>query len=73
MRTKRGVDRGSVAINGLTVDQPVSMVFFSQERLKSAIIILWARVVGQSHLEGVSQAVGTSMRVGTRIFSIVED
>ena len=73
VRTRRGVDRGSVAIKGLMVDQPVSMVFFNQERLNSAIIILWARVVGQSHLEGVNQVVGTSIRVGMRIFSIVED
>lgn len=34
---------------------------------------LWARVVGHSHLAGVNQAVGTSIRVGMRIFSIVGD
>lgn len=32
---------------------------------------LWARVVGHSHFAGTSQVVGTSMRVGRRIFSIV--
>lgn len=34
---------------------------------------LWAKVVGHSHLAGVNQVVGTSMRVGIKIFSIVED
>lgn len=32
---------------------------------------LWSKVVGHSHLEGVSHVVGMSMRVGIRIFSIV--
>lgn len=44
--------------------------FLSQDRLAKAIIKLWARVVGHSHLAGDSQAVGTSMRVGIKIFSI---
>lgn len=35
------------------------------------MIKLWARVVGHNHLGGVNQAVGTSIRVGMRIFSIV--
>lgn len=34
---------------------------------------LWRRVVGHSHLPGTNQAVGMSMRVGSKIFSIVED
>lgn len=38
--TKRGVERGSVAINKLRVDQPVSAGFFNQVRLTSAIIRL---------------------------------
>lgn len=32
---------------------------------------LWPRVSGQSHLAGAAQAVGISISVGTRIFSIV--
>lgn len=70
VRTSRGVDRGSVAINRFRVDQPVSNAYFSHERLISAINMLWARVVGQSHLAGVNQAVGTSIKVGMRTFSI---
>lgn len=51
--------------------QPVSDRFFSQERLAKAISRLCIRVVGQSHLAGVSQVVGMSISVGMRIFSIV--
>lgn len=71
MRTNKGVDKGSVAINRFRVDQPVSIACFNHERLISAISILWVRVVDQSHLAGVSQAVGISIRVGMRTFSIV--
>lgn len=71
VRTRRGVDRGSVAMYELRVCQPVSEAFISQERLKVAMIKLWVRAVGQSHLAGESQAVGTSIRVGMRIFSIL--
>lgn len=69
--TRRGVERGSVAIYRLREDQPVSDRFFNQVRLKRAITKLWARVEGQSHLGEESQVVGASIRVGIRIFSIV--
>lgn len=36
------------------------------------MIRLCARVVGQSHLAGANQAVGISIRVGIKIFSIVK-
>ena len=52
-------------------DQPVSDVFFNQVRLASAMIRLWDRAADHNHLAGVSQAVGRSMRVGIKIFSIV--
>lgn len=51
--------------------QPASVMLFSQVRLTSAITILCPRVVVHSHLAGTSQAVGISMRVGKRTFSIV--
>lgn len=71
VRTKSGVERGSVAMYGLRVCQPVSVAFFSHVRLVSAIIRLCVRVEGHSHLAEVIQAVGTSISVGIRIFSIV--
>lgn len=71
VRTRRGVERGSVAIKGLRQDQPVSEALFSQTRLIKATVRLWRRVAGHSHLAGVNQAVGRIMRVGIRIFSIV--
>lgn len=55
------------------VVQPVSDIFFNQERLAVAIRRLWRRVVGHSHFLGAAQAVGSSIKVGTRIFSIVGD
>lgn len=70
MRTRRGVERGSVAIYELREVHPVSEGVLSQERLARAIIKLCARVAGHNHLLGVAQMVGTSMRVGRRIFSI---
>lgn len=70
MRTSSGVERGSVAMYKLSSDHPVSDMFFSQDKLISAIIRLWAKVVGHSHLAGTSQVVGTSISVGIRIFSI---
>lgn len=69
--TRRGVERGSVAMYRLSSDQPVSDMFWSQDRLISAIIRLCVRAVGHSHLAGASQVVGTSMSVGIRIFSTV--
>lgn len=51
-------------------DHPVSDVFFNHERLAKAIKRLWSRVVGHNHLVGVIQAVGISIIVGIRIFSI---
>lgn len=50
---------------------PVSAEALSKDRLTSVIIKLWVREVGQSHLRGVSQIVGSSIMVGTRIFNIV--
>lgn len=46
-------------------------MFFSQARLTSATIKLWAKVVGQSHFGADIQAVGTSIRVGIRSFNTV--
>lgn len=71
VRTSRGVESGSVAIYGFKKDHPVSDRFFSQVRLINAIIRLWRRVEGHSHLVGTMQAVGISIRVGMRTFSIV--
>ena len=55
----------------LREDQPVSDKFSSQVRLASAMMRLWARVVGHNHFDGTIQVVGTSISVGMRIFSIV--
>lgn len=49
----------------------MSIALESQRRLANAMIRLWARVEGQSHFDGTSQVVGTSISVGRRIFSIV--
>lgn len=72
VRTRSGVDRGSVAMYWLREVQPVSDRFSNQVRLASAIIRLWAKAVGHNHFEGTIQVVGTSISVGIRIFSIVE-
>lgn len=50
---------------------PVSDIFFNHDRLAVAITRLCSNVVGHSHFLGVSQVVGTSIKVGIRIFSIV--
>lgn len=71
VNTKRGDDKGSNPIIGFKVVHPDSVLLFSHERLNKAIKKLWARVVGQSHFGGVSQAVGMSIIEGIRIFSIV--
>lgn len=71
VRINSGVDRESVAMYGFRVDHPVSDVLINQERLANAIVRLWAREAGQSHLCGVSQIIGNSISVGMRIFSIV--
>lgn len=70
VRTRRGVDRESVAMYRPSEDQPVSERFSSQVRLARAMTRLWARVVGHNHFAEASQVVGMSIRVGTRIFSI---
>lgn len=70
VKTKRGVDRESVASMVLRDDQPVSEVSFSHTRLAMAIVMLWRREVGQSHLGAESQMVGRSMIVGIKIFNI---
>lgn len=70
VRTRRGEERGSVAMWGLKKAQPVSEGCLSQDRLIRAIIKLCVSVVGQSHLAGTRLAVGRSIRVGMRIFSI---
>ena len=71
VRTRRGVERGSVAMRELRDVQPVSDELTSQVRLANAITRLWPSVVGQSHLAGTTQVVGTSISVGIKIFSIV--
>lgn len=71
VRTRRGVDNGSVAMYRFSEVHPVSERLSSQVRLASAITRLWARVVGHSHFEGTIHVVGTSINVGMRIFSIV--
>lgn len=71
VNTKRGVDKGSRAIMWFRAVHPDSVVLLSQDRLRTAINRLLARVVGQSHFDGASQVVGTSIIVGIRIFSIV--
>lgn len=50
----------------------VSDVQLSQLKLSSAIIRLWDTVAVHSHFCGVSQIVGNNIKVGIRIFSIVE-
>ena len=55
------------------MDHPVSDMLLNQVRLMRATIKLCPRVVAHNHLVGVSQAVGISIRVGIRIFSIVVD
>ena len=55
------------------MDHPVSVVLLNHVRLISAIIILCPRVEVHSHLAGTSQAIGMSIKVGKRIFSIVGD
>lgn len=69
--TRRGVDRGSVAIYVLDAVHPVSEVHFNQERLTRAIERLCAMVAVHSHLGEVSQIVGNSIMVGISTFSIV--
>lgn len=71
VKTRRGVDKESVASIALSDDQPVSEVFFSQAKLATAMVMLCRREVGHSHLEEENQTVGRSIIVGSRIFSIV--
>ena len=71
VKINRGVDKGSVAMYGLEVDQLVSMGSLIQVRLSNAIIKLCVVVYVHSHLGVESQIVGNSMMVGIRIFSIV--
>ena len=70
-RTRRGVDKGSVARRGIRRDQPVSEVWGSQCRETRAITRLCARDEGHTHLGGVSQIRGNRRRVGVSTFSIV--
>lgn len=65
------MERGSVAMRGLSSDHPVSELCASQWKLTKAIVRLWASDAGHSHLGGVIQIKGNSMSVGIRIFSIV--
>lgn len=67
------MERGSVARYGVREVQPASVKLSSQVRLIRAMMRLCVSVVGQSHFGRVSQIVGTSISVGIRIFSIVED
>lgn len=70
-RINRGVDNGSVAINLFIEYQPVSEVHFTHDRLNRAIMKLWVRADGQSHLCGTNQVVGINMIVGIKITNIV--
>lgn len=70
-KTRRGVDKPSVARYRLRVVHPVSEVFFNQVKLAVAISRLWRRLEGHNHLLGVSHVVGIISRVGMRIISIV--
>lgn len=70
VRTRRGDDKGSVAIWGVKKAHPVSAVFLNQVKLARAISRLCSRADGQSHLAGVAQIVGTSIRVGVRTINI---
>lgn len=70
VRTRSGVDRESVAMNRLSEDQPVSERFFSHERLIREMQKLYNKVMGHSQLGLSSQAVGISINVGIRTFSI---
>lgn len=72
-RTRRGLDRGSVPIRKERLVQPVLSGFFIQSRLTVAIRRLLSVVDCQAHFEGDSQATGISIKVGRRIFNIVED
>lgn len=65
------MERGSVAMSWFKLVQPVSDVLWSQVRLARAIMRLWRRLVVHSHFVGASQAVGRSIKVGIKIFSIV--
>lgn len=51
---------------------PVSEMFFNQWRLAVAISKLCKRVADHSHFLGAAQIVGTSIKVGIKIFSIVK-
>jgi len=57
-------------MKGLIKDHPVSEVCVSQWKLATAIVRLWARDEGHSHLGGANQIRGNSISVGIRIFSI---
>lgn len=71
VRTRRGVERGSVPIYRLVVVQPVSEFHFNQVRLTKAIRRLWAVELVHNHFAGDNQIVGNSITVGIKIFSIV--
>lgn len=57
---------------GERLAQPVSPGFFIQARLIVAMRRLLKVVVCQIHFDWESQVTGISMRVGSKIFSIVE-
>lgn len=69
VKTRRGVERGSVAICRPRWDQPVSEKFFRQLKLVTAIVRLKNNVIGHNRLEWASHAMGMSIRVGTKIFN----
>lgn len=73
VRTRRGVDRGSVAKCAPDVVHPVSDVHFSQVRLMRAIERPCVVEAVHSHFGETSQIVGNNIIVGISTFSIVED
>ncbi len=73
VRTKRGVDSGSVAKYELDIAHPVSDVHFNHVRLIRAIRRLCVVVVVHSHLGEVNQIVGNNIMVGISTFNIAGD
>lgn len=71
VNTMRGVDKGSVAIIRLRLDQPISSVLISHVKLIKAMSRLWPKVVGHSHFAGTIHAVGINIIVGISTFNIV--
>lgn len=71
VRTRRGIERASMAVNRLILVQPANHVVSSQTKLVAATDRLWARATGQIHFAGVAQIVGITIAVARINFSIV--